>query len=95
MSTEGPAERRELVFSGHVQGVGFRATAASLARRHSVRGFVRNLPDGSVEIIVEGAAPAIARFVDEVRAVFSNHIRDERDSQKPATGEFVDFQVRY
>jgi len=95
MSTESPAERREFVFRGHVQGVGFRATAASLARRHAVTGFVRNLADGSVEIAAEGAGPAIERFIGEVRAVFASHIRDFRESVKQPTGEFDEFEVRY
>lgn len=88
-------QRRELIFVGHVQGVGFRATTASLARRHAVRGFVRNLDDGSVEVAVEGDTAQIDAFVQALRSVFDRHIRDTRERTLPATGEFTAFDVRY
>jgi len=47
-------ERRRLYYSGHVQGVGFRYTCQSLARGFDVAGYVRNLPCGRVELVVEG-----------------------------------------
>jgi acylphosphatase len=50
--------RKKVIFHGRVQGVGFRAFCASEAARLSVRGWVRNLPDGTVEMEAE-AAPAI------------------------------------
>ncbi len=88
-------QRRDIVFSGRVQGVGFRATTASLARRFAVRGFVRNLPDGDVELAVEGADTEINAFISELRSVFQSHIRGCRETTKPAQGEFADFNVRY
>ena len=48
--------RRRLVYHGRVQGVGFRYTARSIARRHPVSGWVRNLPAGTVELLVEAGA---------------------------------------
>jgi acylphosphatase len=48
--------------SGRVQGVGFRYSAASAARQLTVRGWVRNLPDGRVEGVAQGGAPALAQF---------------------------------
>ena len=50
------AELREIHYSGHVQGVGFRATAYSIASGLAVTGYVRNLPDGRVQLVAEGAA---------------------------------------
>ena len=58
--------RRYLV-QGVVQGVGFRYFTEHAARRTRVRGFVRNLDDGRVEAVVEGDAPAIARFERAIR----------------------------
>lgn len=89
------AQRREIIFIGRVQGVGFRATAASLARRFTVHGSVRNLEDGNVEVIVEAEPAEIDRFLEALRAVFDRHIRDTRESTLPATGEFDSFCVRY
>jgi acylphosphatase len=66
---------RLVQYAGAVQGVGFRATTASMARRHPVTGYVRNLPDGRVEVLVEGTASAVQRFLDEVASYWSRHIR--------------------
>jgi len=49
---------------GRVQGVFFRETAEKEAQRLGLKGFVRNEPDSSVYIEVEGGEPAIARFLD-------------------------------
>jgi len=56
---EQPIQRRACYFSGRVQGVGFRCTAHNIAIQHNVTGFVRNLPDGRVEIEVEGDRDAV------------------------------------
>ena len=53
--------------SGRVQGVGFRFFAEDAGRREGLRGWVRNLPDGRVEIAAEGDAGAVARFERLVR----------------------------
>ena len=54
MSGEDAAERRVVHYSGRVQGVGFRYTVRTLATRFAVTGFVRNLADGRVQLVVEG-----------------------------------------
>ena len=50
---------KRIIFIGRVQGVGFRFTAHSIARRCQLTGFVRNLPDGSVEMFAQGQAEDI------------------------------------
>jgi acylphosphatase len=59
---------RRYIISGRVQGVGFRYFAEEAAQREGVRGWVRNLPDRSVEIAAEGEADAMERFDRAVRA---------------------------
>ena len=51
-----------LVIHGSVQGVGFRFAACEAASECSVRGWVRNLADGSVEIVAQGSPDAVARM---------------------------------
>ena len=54
--------RGRFVCHGGVQGVGFRYTACDAARRLGVAGWVRNLPDGTVEAVAEGSPAAVAAF---------------------------------
>jgi acylphosphatase len=86
--------RSTVYFSGHVQGVGFRYTTHSIARGYTVTGFVRNLPDRRVELVVEGEPSENKAFLGEVRERFSSQIRDERADEGPATGEFAAFEIR-
>jgi len=58
---------RRYLISGRVQGVGFRYFTEAAAAREGLHGWVRNLPDGRVEIDVEGEAEAIERFERNVR----------------------------
>jgi acylphosphatase len=55
------------IIRGRVQGVGFRYFARQRADAHRVSGFVRNLPDGSVEVHAEGGTEALAAFEGELR----------------------------
>ena len=88
-------ERRSVVFSGRVQGVGFRYNTRSIARGHDVAGYVRNTPDGRVELVVEAERRELDAFLAEVRDRFVGHIRDERCDVQPATGEFEGFEIRH
>ncbi len=59
--------RRHIVFSGLVQGVGFRYSAVHLAQPLDLTGWVRNLPDGRVEMEVQGGAAAIDEFLERLQ----------------------------
>jgi len=58
---------RKYIISGRVQGVGFRYFTEAAAAREGLGGWVRNLPDGRVEISAEGDAEALERFERHVR----------------------------
>lgn len=65
-------------YAGDVQGVGFRATALWIARRHpAVRGWVRNLADGRVELLADGPEDAVSEFLSELRDRMASHIERE------------------
>ena len=53
---------RKLLIRGEVQGVGYRFFAQRAAARHQVVGYVRNMPDGSVESLAEGSAASVEAF---------------------------------
>ena len=55
--------RRRAVVSGDVQGVGYRVWTRGEAQRHGLAGHVRNLPDGSVEVEVEGSEAAVTELI--------------------------------
>jgi acylphosphatase len=59
--------RVRLVVSGRVQGVGFRWFVREAARRHRLAGWVRNRPDGSVELEASGDEDAYREFLDTLR----------------------------
>jgi acylphosphatase len=59
---------RRFVINGRVQGVGFRWFTQEAATREGATGWVRNLPDGSVEAWVEGEADAVTRLERALRA---------------------------
>lgn len=75
--------------------MGFRYTTHAIARGYDVRGFVRNLPDGRVELVAEGEREAVDAFLAEIRERMASHIRDERVDRSPATGEYHAFEIRH
>jgi len=87
--------RKEVVFTGRVQGVGFRFTTRSLSRGFNVSGFVRNLPDGSVELVAEGAAEEVENFLDALKERMADYIRDVREREGPPTGGYHGFEVAF
>lgn len=87
--------RWTVVFSGDVQGVGFRYTTRSVARDFEITGYVRNLRDGRVEVVAEGTAEELEQFIRRVREEMGGHIQDQKVITGPGTGEFAEFEVRY
>jgi acylphosphatase len=57
---------KRVYYSGRVQGVGFRYNARHLASGFAVAGFVRNLPNGDVELLAEGEADQVDAFLKAV-----------------------------
>ena len=80
--------RHTIHFTGRVQGVGFRYTTKNLALGFVVAGFVQNLDDGQVLLVVEGEAAEIKRFLDSLLDTMRDHVRSHTMSESPATGEF-------
>lgn len=86
--------RKTIYFFGNVQGVGFRYTACSIASRFAVTGYVRNIRNGSVELVVEGNVGEIDRFLNTLRDRMSGLIDREEMSESPSTSEFTSFEIR-
>lgn len=86
--------RRTVHYTGRVQGVGFRFTAQRIAARHDVTGYVRNMSDGRVEIVVEGQSTEVERFLAAVAEAMSGYIQDVQSESAPAQGQFATFEIR-
>jgi len=86
---------RLIHFAGYVQGVGFRYTARSIARQYEVTGYVMNLPDGQVELLVEGTEEDVTHFINDVKAEMNTYINRHDVQDVPPTGAYKQFTVRY
>ncbi len=85
----------KVYFSGTVQGVGFRFTVQEVSRRFDVTGFVRNLPDGRVELTAEGEEKEAQAFLKAVRESRMNaYIRDLETSWSEPENSFKTFSIR-
>ena len=83
-----------VLYSGHVQGVGFRYTVKSVAAGFDVTGTVRNLPGGGVELIAEGARDELEAFRQAIRQSGLDHfIGDEDVSWAEPRSEFRGFEI--
>ena len=82
-----------MIYTGRVQGVGFRYTARGIAARLPVTGTVRNLPDGSVELVAEGTPAALDELLERVAAELGRYIERSTVTVLPATGKFHSFEI--
>jgi acylphosphatase len=88
-------QRRTYLFSGHVQGVGFRYTARYVAAGHQVTGYVRNLADGRVELVMEGPDTEMDAVLKRIDAELGGNISRTTCDTNAATGEFEGFEIRH
>lgn len=85
-----------ILVDGVVQGVGFRYFTERTARRYGLSGWVRNLPDGRVEVEVEGEAGVLNAFLGDVRRGPPHaRVTDVRVDRRSPTGQVEGFEVRF
>ncbi len=75
--------RQRVIYTGRVQGVGFRATARVIAQGHPISGYVRNEADGSVLLEAQGEPVNIGLFRQELRTAMHRSIRGEEEAVLP------------
>lgn len=85
--------RVEVSYVGRVQGVGFRATAQEIARAFPVAGWVRNEPDGTVRLAIEGPGADVERFLSTLRFRMGRHVEHVHRTRAEPQGE-QGFEVR-
>lgn len=87
-------ERRHVIFHGRVQGVFFRATTAEIAAGLAVTGFVRNLPDGTVEMEAQGEPGELDRLIESIDRRYAGFIREKLVTTRPALPSETSFVIR-
>ena len=86
--------RMHIFYSGHVQGVGFRYTAKTVAAGFEITGIVRNLIDGRVELVAEGSREELDAFRAALHdAGLAGFIRDEQVNWSDAENKFRGFEI--
>ena len=78
---------------GTVQGVGFRMTTQRIANQFAVTGYVRNLANGEVEVVIAGEVDEIERFLGAVASRLEPYIKGDR-IQDEAAQSFTSFEIR-
>ena len=88
--------RRRYLVKGRVQGVGFRQFTAARARDLGLAGWVRNLPDGSVEVEAQGSARAMAEFELHLsRGPQLARVDTVESARLPDASVVADFEIRH
>jgi len=81
------------VYQGRVQGVGFRYRTSQLAQRYPVSGYVKNLADGTVELVVQASEQAVLdQFFDDMMLTFATNVSDvtvEEVTPEPTRQQFT------
>ena len=89
-------KKNHVLIEGKVQGVFFRANMQRVARSLDLAGWVRNLPDGRVEAVVEGAENNMAAMLDWCRqGPPYAAVRQVKITEEPYSGDYRDFSIRY
>ena len=86
---------KRFIFTGRVQGVGFRFTAFNIAKRSEITGHVRNLPDGSVEMLAQGYPQDIKDCIDDIKETFQSSIRKITEDQTEFNNSVTEFNITF
>lgn len=86
---------KRVCYSGRVQGVGFRYSTCRIAERFAVSGYVKNLPDGTVEMLVEGEPTRVDAFMAALAEEMKGYIRNVQESQQSSGAGYQGFRVVY
>ena len=86
---------KHIIFRGRVQGVGFRFTSFHAANRHKLTGFVRNLPDGTVEMLAQGSGEDINDCIRDLEDSFLTYITETKIEEVPPEPQYKEFKITF
>lgn len=93
--THAEHRRERVIYRGHVQGVGFRATCAGIARMFPITGFVMNRGDGAVELEAQATAGDLERFLAAIADELAHRIHTAERTEIPPLAREGGFAIRY
>ena len=82
-----------IYYSGMVQGIGFRYTVERLASQLGICGWVRNLPDGRVEMEAEGTEETLKELCGRIEERFGGYIKSQEKTERQASSRYKDFRI--
>ena len=87
---------RQYLFAGRVQGVGFRYSTKNLAKGFDVLGWVKNLPDGRVELQIQGDEEELDEFIQELQdSPLGHHIQEQEERTVPLLDNVHGFSIQH
>jgi len=86
---------KHIIFTGRVQGVGFRFTARRAASRRQLTGFVRNVPNGTVEMLAQGRPEDIDDCIQDLKEYFAGYLRETKIVEIPPDPKHSDFKITF
>ncbi|MCK4999958.1 MAG: acylphosphatase [Anaerohalosphaera sp.] len=86
---------KHIIFTGRVQGVGFRFTAQRIAQRYDLVGYVKNIPNSSVEMLIQGRPKDIQACLNDIAETFAGHIRQTNIEDITPTTAYTAFNITF
>jgi len=86
---------KHIIFTGRVQGVGFRFTAHRIARLNQLKGYVRNLSDGSVEMLAQGYTEDVDDCIENIKDSFAGYLREVKIEKVAHNPKYTDFKITF
>ena len=87
---------KHIVFTGRVQGVGFRFTALNVAKRYQLGGMVRNVMNGSVEMIAQGPAEDVADCIRDIQGTYESQVTETKVNDVPLDPQYnTEFKLTF
>ncbi len=86
---------KHVIFTGRVQGVGFRFTVFNVANRCQLTGMVRNIASGDVEMIVQGHPKDIANCIKNIKETYTAQVREIKTEEITINPKYQDFKITF
>lgn len=82
-----------IYYEGDVQGVGFRYTCYQFANQLNLKGWVKNVPDGRVELIAQGEKELLNQYIEQIDQEYKTQISTQNIAWEDALDNFPDFSI--